>query len=66
MNRTKVETMDDLPELPFEQILSQLSLEDLLKSRTVSRAWYHRINSFKVKSLCYSERPLGFIEGKSR
>ena len=66
MNRTKVKTIDDLPQLPFEKVLSYLSLEDRLKSRAVSRSWYHRINSFKVKSLCFSRRPLGFISGKSR
>ena len=65
MNRTKA-TMDDLPELPFEKVLSYLSLEDRLKARAVSRRWYHQINSFRVKSLCCSDRPSGFIMGKSR
>ena len=58
--------MDDLPELPFEKVLSYLSLEDLLKSRAVSRRWYWMINRFKVKTLCYSQRPAGFIKGKHR
>ena len=58
--------MDDLPELPFEKVLSYLSLEDRLKARAVSRRWYHVINSFKAKSLCFSELPSGFIEAKSR
>ena len=58
--------MNELPELPFEQVLSYLSLENLIKARAVSRAWYHRINSFRVKSLCYSDRPSGFIWGKPR
>ena len=58
--------MDELPELPFELVLSYLSLEDRLKARAVSRRWYHQINSLKVKTLCYSQRPAGFIEGKSR
>ena len=65
MNRTEVK-MDDLPELPFEQVLSYLSLEDRLKSRAVSRRWNWKINSFRVKSLCFSSRPKDFIEGKSR
>ena len=65
MNRTKA-TMDDLPELPFEKVLSYLSLEDRLKSRAVSRRWYHQINRFKVKTLCYSPHPAGFILGKHR
>ena len=47
--------MDDLPELPFEQVLGYLILEDLLKTRAVSRRWYQKINSFRVKSLCYSK-----------
>ena len=47
-NRTAIETepeMDDLPELPFEKVLSYLSLGDLIKSRAVSRRWYHKIDS---------------------
>ena len=63
MNRI-VATMDDLPELPFEKVLSYLSLEDRLKARAVSRRWYHLINSFKVKTLCYSEWLSGFIPRK--
>ena len=58
--------MDDLPELPFEKVLSYLNLEDRLRARAVSRRWYHKINSFKVKSLCCSERPVGRIFRKSR
>ena len=58
--------MDDLPELAFEKILSYLSLEDRIKSRAVSRRWYTKINSFKAKSLCYSERPIGFIWSMDR
>ena len=64
-NRTEA-TMDDLPELPFEKVLSYLSLEDRLKARAVSRRWYHKINSFRVKSLCYSSRSSDFIRGKIR
>ena len=58
--------MDDLPELPFEKVLSYLSLRDRLKARAVSRRWYHKINSFKVQTLCYSDRPRDFIRGKNR
>lgn len=57
--------MEDLPVLPFEQILSYLSLEDRLKSRAVSRSWRNKFD-FKVKSLCYSDVPSGRIFGKSR
>ena len=55
----------ELPELPFERILSYLSLKDRLKWRAVSRRWYNKIDSFRVKSLYLPERPSGFIEGKS-
>ena len=65
MNQTEVK-MDDLSELPFEQILSYLSLEEVIKSRAVSRSWFNRINSFRVKGLCFSERPSAFIHGKSQ
>ena len=58
--------MDDLPELPFEKMLSYLSLSDLIKSRAVSWRWCKMIDSFKVKSLCYSQRSRDRIFGKSR
>ena len=58
MNRTKMKTIDDLPKVPFERVLSYLSLSDLLKCRAVSRGWYHRINCFRVKSLFCSERSI--------
>ena len=58
--------MDDLPELPFEQILSYLSLEDRLKARAVSKGWREKFDRYPAKSLCFSERPSGFIIGKSR
>ena len=57
--------MEDLPDLPFERIVSYLSLSDRLMSRAVSRVWRIRFD-FKVKSLCCSDRPIGFIEGKRR
>ena len=66
MNRTEVKTIDDLPELPFEKVLSYLSLEEVIKSRAVSRKWYHQINCFRVKSLFYSDCPSDFIIGKRR
>ena len=58
--------MDELPDLSFEKVLSYLSLEDRLKARAVSRRWYHKINSFRVKTLCYSARSSDFIWGRSR
>lgn len=66
MNATKVKTIDDLPELPFEKVLSYLGLSDRLKSRAISPGWYQRINSLKVNTLCFSARPLGFTLEKNR
>ena len=58
--------MDQLPELPFELMLSYMSLQDRLRSRAVSRAWKTKIDQFRVKSLCYSKRPKDFIYRKRR
>ena len=61
--------MDDLPELPFEQVLSYLNLEDRLKARTVSRAWRNKFDRYPVNTvntLCFSSRPRDFIFRKSR
>ena len=58
--------LNDLPLLPFEQILSYLSLEDRIRSRAVSRSWCMRIDSFKKPTnLFYSSRQYGFIYEKS-
>ena len=57
--------MENLPLLPFKQILNHLSLEDRLKSRSVSRAWRDMFD-FRLKTLCYSNRPSGFILRKNR
>lgn len=48
--------MDTLPDLPFEKVLSYLTLYDLLSSRAVSKKWRKTIDHFKVKTLCYSGR----------
>ena len=58
--------LNDLPVLPFEQILSQLSLEDQIRSREVSRRWRKTIDSFEVNSLFYSTFPLVSIIQRSR
>ena len=58
--------LDALPVLPFELILSYLSLQDLIRVRQVSRKWCQTIDSFKVKRLCCSSRPIGFIFEKTR
>ena len=58
--------MDELPELPFEKVLSYLGLADRLKARTVSRAWRNKFDSYPVNTLCYSARSSGFIWGKNR
>lgn len=53
--------MKNLPNLPFELILSYLSLKQLIRSKLVSRRWYAMISSFRVKRLCFTEHPNGFI-----
>ena len=58
--------MDELPELPFEKVLSYLNLADRLKARTISRAWRNTFDRYPVNTLCYSSRPSDFIWGKSR
>ena len=58
--------MNELPDLPFQQVLTYLSLVDCLKSRAVSRDWKARIDNYRVKSLCCSERASGFVRGKHR
>ena len=58
--------MDELPELPFEKVLSYLNLEDRLKARAVSRAWRNKFDRYPVKTLFYAERPLGFISKNGR
>ena len=58
--------LNDLPDLPFEKILSYLILEDLLKSRAVSRRWCKMIDGFRTKSLCFSGCQSGFMLGKTR
>ena len=66
-NRTTIEMeptkcpMNNLPDLPFEKILSYLPLEDLIKSKAVSRWWYHKISCIKAKSLFFSACPSDFI-----
>ena len=66
MNQTKAKTIDELPELPFEKVLSYLSLEDRLKARAVSRGWRKKFDSYPVKSLCYAGDQLAFIKIKRR
>ena len=58
--------MDELPELPFEKVLSYLNLEDRLRLSAVSRSCHEKIANSRVKTLCYSERPVGRIFRKSR
>ena len=58
--------MEELPDLPFEKVLSYLNLKDLLKARAVSRRWYVQIDRLRVRSLAFSELPRDFIFGKRR
>ena len=41
--------MEDLPILPFERILSELSFEDRLKSRAVSKGWRNKFTNSRMK-----------------
>ena len=61
-----MKTIDDLPELPFERLLSYLSLKDRLQLGAVSRSCHEKVTNSRVKHLCYSELPIGRILGKSR
>ena len=58
--------MDELPELPFKQVLNHLNLKDRLRARSVSRAWRNRFDRYPVNTLCYSSRSSGFIFEKNR
>lgn len=58
--------MNDLPQLPLEEIFSHLPLEDLVRSRAVSRRWHKTIDRFKTTSLCVSECRDGFVNERSR
>ena len=63
----KMEVMiDHLPDVPFEKILSYLSLQDRIRSRAVSRSWCQKIDGFRVKRLCFSSYPVGFLFEKRR
>ena len=57
--------LNDLPELPFELILSYLSLGDLLRARAVSRRWYQVISSFRPKTLSCFHHPTGYFYHKN-
>ena len=58
--------MEELPELPFEQVLSYLNLKDRLKARTISRAWRNKFDRYPVNTLCYSAHSRDFIYGKNQ
>ena len=58
--------MEDLPELPFERLLSYLNLADRLRARAVCKRWREKFDTYPVKHLCFSNRPAGFCWGKRR
>ena len=58
--------MEGMPELPFEHILSYLSLEDSIRCRVLSKYWRDKLKNVKTETLCFSKHPSGFIEGKGR
>ena len=47
-------TINDVPILAFEKILSYLDLEDRIKARAVSGRWCKITDNLRVKSLCFS------------
>lgn len=55
-----------VPNVAFKQILSHLSLKDLIELRGVSKNLYSMISNFRVTDLCCSDRSIGFIHQKSR
>ena len=46
-----------MPDLPFELIISYLSLQDCIGCRTLSRRWCGTINRLRIKILCFWRRP---------
>ena len=66
LNTFKSAKMCDLPDLPFEKVLSYLPLEDLLRVRAVSKRFYLKINRFRVRSLCFSKEKRDYIEVNHR
>ena len=56
--------MEELPDLPFEQILIYLSLVDRLKARNASKGWRKKFDSYPVKTLCFSMHQRDRILGK--
>ena len=58
--------MDNLSDQAFEKILGYLSLQDVIKTRPVSRGWRDKVDRFRVNSLFYSELPSRFTYGKRR
>ena len=59
-------SLDNLPDLAFEQILSHLALADRLRCRAVSRGWRRKFEFIEVKIFCFSGMPSGLVYGKSR
>ena len=49
--------LNDMPDLPFELIISYLSLQDCIGCRTLSRRWCGTINRLRIKILCFWRRP---------
>ena len=57
--------MDELPELPFKEVVSYLGLKERIKARAVSWSWRGKFD-FRMNILCYSGRPKEVIDGNSR
>lgn len=58
--------MDTVPFEVFRKILSYLDLDEVIRSRLVSRLWCAYVDNFVETKLFYSERPKGQILGKNR
>ena len=56
--------MEDLPDLPFDEILDYLDLVEVIRARAVSKKFYLKINhfflKFRVRNLLLSDTKRGF------
>lgn len=58
--------MNELPDVPFEKVLTYLPLDDLLRTKAVSKEFYRKIANFKVRCLCVSDYERESVIDKSR
>lgn len=67
-NEDKPKGLKDLPKLPFDILLSHLSLEDKMMSMAATKGWRERFElaTIRPKMLFCSSHSIGFIDGKRR